>query len=193
MVYGKQSDSFTELNSVGGIPEIMNVVLYADSRSREFTEQLSPRLIGESDQETFFNIWKFARKNVRYKTDKPGNEIVKSPGNLLKTGSGDCKSFAVFVGSVLQNLGFDYYYRLIWENPLNPNQAHVYIIAIDSAGNEIPIDPVNDQFGVEPFYFWFSKRDYLRDSIGGLSKTLPIKLIMFILAGIFIIKSYDKD
>lgn len=185
----KKSDSQIEISTVGGIPEIMETVLYADRRSAEYTSLLAPKLVGRNDRETFLNIWKFARKNVSYKIDNPGYEIVKSPGNLLQTKQGDCKSFAVFVGSILQNLGYNYFFRLIWENPLNPHQAHVYVMAETPDGTYIPIDPVNDQFGAEPFYFWFSKKDYTRESgIAGFSGGLRLKYILLILAGILLFK-----
>lgn len=196
-MYGYQtSDNIQELQISGGIPEIMQAVLYADERSAPFTSILAEKLRGETDIETFYNIWKFARQNVRYKTDNPGHEIVKSPGNLLSTKTGDCKSFAVFVGSILQNLGYNYFYRLIWERPWLPNQAHVYIMAETTGGELIAVDPVNPEFSAEPFYFFVAKRDYKPakvPAISGMAKNNTQTIIFIILAGIILNKVYDKN
>lgn len=156
----QRTDNFEEVQTRGGIPEIMEVILYADTRSAPFTSIISDRLKAKTDRETFFNIWRFARKNVNYIEDKPGHEVIKSPGNLLSERSGDCKSFSVLVGSILQNLGYNYHYRLIWERPWVPGVAHVYVMAETREGEYIPIDPVNSEFAAEPFYYFFAKRDY---------------------------------
>jgi len=171
-MYGEaQTEHIKELEKIGGIPEIMDVILYADQRSAPFTSLIAKKLKGETREQTFFNIWEFARKNVRYIEDQPGNEVIKSPGNLLGEGRGDCKSFAVLVGSILQNLGIRYYFRLIWERPWIPGQAHVYVMAELEDGSYFPIDPVNPDYGQEPFYWIIAKRDYPRkgESIAGLS------------------------
>ena len=177
-MYGKQkSDNIEEISIKGGIPEIMEVILYADERSAPFTSSISRTLKGRDNEETFYNIWQFARKNVRYIEDKPGNEVIKSPGNLLTKGEGDCKSFSVLVGSILQNLQVPYFYRLIWEKPWVPNIAHVYVMAEIEPGVYFPIDPVNSNFGEEPFYYFFAKRDYHpAAAIGGLKISEPIPL-----------------
>lgn len=183
-----KTDNFEEVQTRGGIPEIMEVILYADARSAPFTSIISEKLKAKTDRETFFNIWRFARKNVNYIEDKPGHEVVKSPGNLLSERSGDCKSFSVLVGSILQNLGYNYHYRLIWERPWVPGVAHVYVMAETRDGNFIAIDPVNPDFAAEPFYYFFAKRDYFPERAqvgkrlgGGVVKFIAAAAVLAIL------------
>lgn len=195
MIYGTEQTAYeAEIKTTGGIPEIMEVILYADQRSKNFTSVISKTLQGKTDEETFFNIWSFARKNINYIEDAPGHEVVKSPGNLLSEREGDCKSFAVLVGSILQNLGYNYFFRLIWERPWVPGQAHVYVMAEKTNGDFFPIDPVNPDFGEEPFYWFVGKRDYPRtgEQIGKLDAETIFEQIFVSIVTYFVIQKLMK-
>lgn len=193
-MYGIEQTTHTrEIERTGGIPEIMEVILYADQRSAPFTSVISKKLEGATREETFYNIWQFARKNVKYIEDQAGHEVIKSPGNLLVEGKGDCKSFAVLAGSILQNLGVPYFFRLIWERPWVPGQAHVYVMAQLENGDFFPVDPVNPDFGEEPFYWFVGKRDYYPDgmeSIGALTLEGIAEQIVISLATIYIVNRF---
>lgn len=153
------------------IPGVENLILQADADSARFTPRLAEELqkISGSDKEYFENIHRWVRKNIRYKedhktyVDSRGEvthlEEIKSPGRLWADRVGDCKSMAVFVGSLLQNSGHRYFYRLTRYDPENPDQGHIYTIAKTKSGKEYAIDPVIERFNDEPR--WWRKKDIM--------------------------------
>ncbi|HMN89074.1 MAG TPA: transglutaminase domain-containing protein [Saprospiraceae bacterium] len=113
----------------GGIDDIVEVILFADKVGTPFTSALAEKLKGETDEDTLRNVFYFANRNFKYVRDRVGKEVVKSPGKFWKDRRGDCKSYSVFIGSLLQNLGFKYKYRVAFYDPTMPDQGHIYPIA----------------------------------------------------------------
>ena len=140
------------------VKDIINVILYADKLSQQFTERFAPMLLAKSERETLRNVWNFVKKNIRYVEDGARNEIVKSPGKTWHDKTGDCKSMSVMVGALLQNLEFDYFYRVAFYDPSAPQQGHIYPIAKTSTGEEIVVDAVHYSFDHE--YSYWKKQDY---------------------------------
>lgn len=136
----------------GGIREIIDVIMYADRAGHPFTRELAPRLVGANDYETLANIWKFTRTHIRYVRDRVGEEVVKSPGKFWADKRGDCKSFSVFIGSLLQNLNFKYKYRVAFYDPNNPDSGHIYPVAM-IGGEEVIVDAVHTRFDEEVPYW----------------------------------------
>lgn len=123
------------------IPGIMSLIRHAESQGAQF---IKPELIrsikGKTEKETFYNLWKMLRSGITY---IPDGEIqrVQSPGALWKSGTGDCKSFAVFVASVLQKMCLPYELVLDRYEASRPNHGHIYV-----RSNGVIIDPVNPVF-----------------------------------------------
>jgi len=136
----------------GGIPEIIQTIIHADQKSAAFTRRLAPQLVAENDMDTLHNIWRFTRKHIQYRRDKPGYENIKSPGRTWADGVGDCKSFSVFIGSILQNLGFKYRYRVAFYDPAQPESGHIYPVVI-LGGREVIVDAVHTVFDEEVRYW----------------------------------------
>lgn len=123
------------------IPGIMSLIRHAEKQGAQF---IKPELIrsikGRTDKETFYNLWKMLRSGIRYRADGELQK-VQSPGALWVSGEGDCKSFAVFVASVLQKMCLPYDLVLDRYEASRPNHGHIYV---KSGG--IIIDPVNPVF-----------------------------------------------
>lgn len=123
------------------IPGIMSLIRHAEKQGPQF---IKPELIrsikGRTDKETFYNLWKMLRSGIRYRADGELQK-VQSPGALWASGEGDCKSFAVFVASVLQKMCLPYELVLDRYEASRPNHGHIYV---RSAG--VVIDPVNPVF-----------------------------------------------
>lgn len=148
----------TETYPDARIKDIVDTILYADQRGSAFTARLAPHLSAKNDYETLRNIWKFTRKHIRYRRDRAGRELVKSPGATIQDGYADCKSMSVFIGSILRNLGFDYFYRVARYDPATPEQGHIYPIVVLPGGKKVVVDAVNNRFDQE--YEYWRKQDY---------------------------------
>ncbi|MDX2063612.1 MAG: transglutaminase domain-containing protein, partial [Bacteroidia bacterium] len=95
-------------------------------------------------------------KHIQYRRDPEGIQDVKAPAVTWADGYGDCKSYAVFAGSLLYHLGIPFRFRFTtWE----PGEVkHVYVVATSEDGTEVVIDPTLRSFGIEDYYI--QKRDY---------------------------------
>lgn len=155
---GKSPNVSKTMFKNASVDDIINVILYADTLSKPFTDQFAPMLRARTDEDTLRNVWKFVRDNIRYIEDNEGNEIVKSPGKTWQDKTGDCKSMSVMVASLLKNLGYQYYYRVAFYDPSTPNQGHIYPVAVTAEGEEYIVDAVHPRFDVE--YTYWKKQDY---------------------------------
>lgn len=140
------------------VEKIVHVILHADTLSRDFTARFAPMLRASTDRGTLRNIWAFIRDNIEYRIDGDLVEIVKSPGKTFQDGYGDCKSMAVMSGSLLQNLGYKYFYRVAFYDPEQPQAGHIYAIVQLNDGTEVVLDAVNSRFDHE--YRYWKKKDY---------------------------------
>jgi hypothetical protein len=127
--------------------------MQADELSQPFTARFAKFLRGKNDLQTLKNVWAFVKENITYRRDQPGDEVVKSPGALWETKVGDCKSFSVMIGSILNNLGYNYKYRVAFYNPLQPNQGHIYPVVVLDDGTEIIVDAVHEKFNKQAKYW----------------------------------------
>jgi len=134
----------------GNTRDIIQAIMYADNLCAPYTVNLTRALAVASLPATCYNIWKFLKDNVKYVEDPDGQQFVKSPGYLIETGQGDCKSYSVAVASCLKNAGIKYYYRFISEDRTK-DYHHVYVV-VPSPEGEIVIDCVLDDFNKENAY-----------------------------------------
>ena len=101
-------------------------------------------------------IFGYMVENTRYKLDRDGEQLIKSPARFLDDGCGDCKSYTMFLACCLHCLGIPCIVRFV--NFDGGDQwTHVYAVAIDENGNEIIMDACEkDRDGVILF-------DYARE------------------------------
>jgi len=125
----------------GTTEQIILVLLAADRLAPRYTDQFAERLRGKTTRDTCRRIHAFVQDNITYREDPPGIQDIQSPSQLFESGQGDCKSFSLFCGSVLRNLGIRYFYRFVgFDN--EPEVTHVYVVALDDQGAEIFLDAV---------------------------------------------------
>lgn len=101
------------------------------------TEVLARRFT--PDRAGFRALFDFVDAHFRYKEDPAGIQWVQSPSYLWKTRVGDCKSYTVFISSVLQNIGVPHLIRYVAYG--GRQYRHVYPVALLN-GEEIPLDVV---------------------------------------------------
>ncbi|MBO5369006.1 transglutaminase domain-containing protein [Methanocorpusculum sp.] len=84
-------------------------------------------------------IFGYMVTNTRYMVDRDGEQLIKSPARLIADGVGDCKSYTMFIASCLHCLGIPCKVRFVNFDG-GSQYTHVYPVAIDEQGNEIPMD-----------------------------------------------------
>jgi hypothetical protein len=134
----------------GRTNDIIDVILYADKHSKADTARFSKVFEQWPIEKALEKLWRFVRKEIRYKADQRGYEVVKGPAQTWKDRQADCKSMSIFIGSVLQNLGIRYSFRFVSWKKSDP-VSHVYIIAHTNKGDFI-LDAVYEKFNQEEGY-----------------------------------------
>lgn len=137
----------------GGTRDIIRAILAADRVSARYVcrEHLH-QLQGATDYDTLRNIWRFVRANVAYRADRPGHEIVRSPGYLFSSAQGDCKSMSLAVGALCRAFGLAYRYRFVAQGSAQQDYHHVYVVATLPDGADVPVDCVYHRFDAEAPY-----------------------------------------
>lgn len=102
-------------------------------------------------------LWRWVKNNIQYIEDPDGVQWVKDPARLYSDGSGDCKSFTLFIISVLQNLGIPYIIRFTSYIKGSKRVTHVYPVAILN-GKEVILDAVWYAFDSQKSYTY--KQDF---------------------------------
>ena len=100
---------------------IVKAVPKATQQMKEFSAQFS----GANDQQTCKKIFDFLKNQIRYKADG-ANQIVRFPSALLKTKTGDCKSYSLLTAAILNNLKIPCKFVLQSFND-NPTPSHIYV------------------------------------------------------------------
>ncbi len=134
------------------IDALLDEIPGVKEQTREFSRQFSP------DREGLRRLWTWVKRNIRYVEDPLGVQWIRTPARLWYDREGDCKSFTLFIVSVLENLKMPYYVRFTnTEKPGGRIVNHVYPIAVLN-GKEIVLDAVWRAFDTEHKFFF--KKDY---------------------------------
>lgn len=112
-------------------------------KAKQQMQDFSKSFKGASEKETCKKIFNYLKNNFTYVAD--GDEqIIKLPSALLNKKVGDCKSYALFTASILENLGIPYSFIYASYNS-NPIPQHVYV----TTKNGCIIDAVYGKFNQE--------------------------------------------
>lgn len=150
----------------GDIITLLQEVLESDHDDTEAFAKLFPSTIGGLRM-----LFDFVDANFQYIEDPDFNQWVQTPSFLWYTKRGDCKSFTVFISSILRNMGLPHKIRYVSYG--GSKYTHVYPVAI-LKGREIPIDVVwkkqeGGTFGREKHYT--IKKDYPVEGLYKLGTT----------------------
>ena len=102
-------------------------------------KDLVKQLRGYNIDQTCQAIFGYMVKNTYYRLDDEGVQMIKSPARLIDDGCGDCKSYTMFIASCLHCLGIPCIVRFVNFDG-GSQYTHVYPVAIDEYGEEIPMD-----------------------------------------------------
>ena len=158
----------------GDTQDIVRTVLHMHEKYNSEVKDFAEYLRGSNTMETCNNIWQFLKRNIRYKKDPPGVQWVKSPARTWEDKFCDCKSYAVFIGSLLTCLKIKCVFRFVSFDSSSRLPTHVYI-AVPNGRKEIIIDDVIDSFNTEVPYTY--KQDHMTKIIemNGVPRSLPIR------------------
>jgi len=79
------------------------------------------------------------RHNVTYKIDSFEDQNIQLPSSLLKTGSGDCKSFSMLFMAIMEAAGYNAGFRFASYKDGRPF-THVYNFVLDGKNNILTFD-----------------------------------------------------
>jgi Transglutaminase-like superfamily len=138
----------------GKTVDIQSVIFQVNKKdiwkqTESFSKQFS------KDTDGLRDLWHFVKEQITYQEDPIGFQYIQHPAALWKSKVGDCKSFTLFIVSVLQNLGIPYIIR--FTSYRKGDVTHVYPIAILN-GERVILDAVWDSFDDEKDYY--RKEDY---------------------------------
>ena len=145
----KSSSNKRELvNSFGNTNDIINEILSIDKISQKDTKEFTSHLKGANIIDTARNDWRFVRSNIKYKLDPLNYQYLKTPARTWHDKYGDCKSYAIFLCSLLKNQGIKCLYRFVsFSN--TPDYTHVYVIALDENNKYIYLDACLPDFNTQ--------------------------------------------
>jgi predicted transglutaminase-like cysteine proteinase len=133
----------------GNTVDIQNMIFKVNKdriweQTREFSKQFEPT------RASLRELWRFVKYEIQYKEDPDGKQYVQYPSRLWYNRQGDCKSFTLFIVSVLQNLGVPYTIRFTRYEA--GAVTHVYPVAHLPEGDVI-LDAVWTSFDSEKTYY----------------------------------------
>ena len=162
----------TNTHYIDGDNYQLRQVIFANTpKAISQTKDIAKKFKGKSEYDTCKKIFDFLKNDITYKADT-GHQKVKLPSALLREKVGDCKSYSLFTGAILSNLGIGWKYVLVsYRN--DPTPTHIYVVT-DSG---IIIDAVWGKFNSEkkPTHKFYHKPIDMRIStITGIGNTPSI-------------------
>lgn len=108
-------------------------------QTKEFSKHLRNMY---KDDRILMAIYNFLLNNVRLEIDPLGEQYVKKPVALIHQfdRKADCKSYSLFISSVLTNLHIPHIFRFVSFDKFNKNVQHVYIVAYPNTRKETYLD-----------------------------------------------------
>lgn len=94
---------------------------------------------------TPYKVWLFTRKNFTYRRDPDHEQVIALPSASVRRKFNDCKSYSMFIASVLKSLGFPVSFRFGGNIP--GKYSHVWVVC-----GRIPVDGCASRFGWEKKY-----------------------------------------
>jgi len=140
----------------GTTGDIVKVILQTAPISLNDTAVFSREILAQSLYHTLQRLWHFLKSNIEYSLDPPGVQMIQTPAYTWFRKKGDCKSYTIFISSVLKNLSIDHVIRFVSFTD-TPEWTHVYVV-VPSEGKDIIMDVVMPQYNQEKQYTF--KKDY---------------------------------
>lgn len=161
----EKADNESKLFGYGFEKATLNTLRDTVLDNYQQVKELAKILKGETDLQTFFNIWYFLHEQIKYGLDAAGKEEIRTPARCWtdRFNGVDCDCLAVFTAALLINLGYNPKFEIVAMNN-NPNYEHIYVVV-----DGIVIDRVLPAFNERP---------------KNITKTLTMDIPVYQLSGI---------
>ena len=123
--------------------DIRSAIVGAVDKATEQVKDMAIMFSGGSTQEVCKKIFDFLKKEIKYVADGE-NQIIRYPSALLKTKTGDCKSYSLFTTAILNNLGIPNKFVLQSFNN-DPTPSHIFVETLSG----VKVDAVWGTFNSE--------------------------------------------
>jgi hypothetical protein len=137
--------------------------------------------VEETDLEALcYELWDFCRATFKYKEESVDDQQLSAPSTMLKRGWSDCKSYALFIGGILDALnrqGADirWRYRYVSSTPWGSKIGHVFVV-VDPDNENIWVDPVLPDF--DKHFFYLVHRDVEIQEVGAMGRIGGLRPVM---------------
>lgn len=105
--------------------DIRKAIVNAVPKATQQVKEMAASFSGANDQETCKKIFDFLKNQINYKADG-ADQIIRYPSALLKTKTGDCKSYSLLTAAILNNLEIPCRFVLQSFND-DPTPSHIYV------------------------------------------------------------------
>lgn len=141
--------------------------------AKDQTKEFARRFAGGSIEDQCFRVWKYVRESIRYKRDPFDAQLIRMPSRFVFDAEGDCKSYSLFIASVLSNLGIPVSFRYASYRKSDSTPSHVYVVARDTDGKKIIVDGVYHLFNDEKspeYYKDYPMNVYALSGVDGIGR-----------------------
>lgn len=142
------------------VKDIMQGILATHNLYKKEYDKIQHRFNYGNEFSIAKNLWSFLKKNVPYRIESDRKQTLRSPSAILSMlGGADCKSYALFIGGVLDAIGragkpIDWAYRFSSYRFFEPQPQHVFVVINPGTDKEIWVDPVLSSFNERKQYFY---------------------------------------
>lgn len=143
----KETVNVVDANNADIITVLEKNFPVAVGQTKDFAKKFKSASAGEAA----LKVWDFVKRNIKYQRDDDEKQAIRLPNRFVNDRTGDCKSYALFIASVLQNLGYTVAFRYTSYNRNNPKPSHVYVYLPDDG---IVVDGVYNYFNKEKPYVY---------------------------------------
>lgn len=143
----KETVNVVDANNADIITVLEKNFPVAVGQTKDFAKKFKSGSAGEAA----LKVWDFVKRNIKYQRDDDEKQAIRLPNRFVNDRTGDCKSYALFIASVLQNLGYTVAFRYTSYNRNNPKPSHVYVYLPDDG---IVVDGVYNYFNKEKPYVY---------------------------------------
>lgn len=139
-----------KVKSFQNTKDLTSALAASHKENLKYAKKIAPYFQGSNKYQTGKNIWNFLKTQVPYKVEPGSSQTTKTIPRMLadaaKGQGSDCKHYAVFSGSILQELKIPFTYRLA--GYISNTPQHIYCVIKDGQ-REIPLDAVVGYYDYE--------------------------------------------
>lgn len=127
--------------------DLINILISKLPTATKQVKSIAPKFKGRTPKESARKIWNFLKQNISYKIDPDMDQYIRLPARFVADAVGDCKSYTLFTGAILNALKIPFSFRFAGYDG-NTIPSHVYTVAHTPSGDVI-IDGVYHRFDAE--------------------------------------------